>query len=346
MARVLVAGKYQLLKKIGAGSFGKIFWGVTPPRPPIPGDPSPNAVGCRGETSLSIKPGGVPGEGEGEPASFHRGDSTLNTGECRGDSTLNTGECMGDSTLTSEGGFRGGTPLAIKIMSITHSEIFKNEVSVYEKLREIKGIPELFASGIEGKFSYIVMDLLEQSLEQVFLEHKQMPLNVVLHLALQMLTIIEDIHARGILHRDLKPANFLLKKNKHQISELYLIDFGLAKCFLDEKERHCTLKTNEPIVGTLRYMSINIHQGLTASRRDDLESLGYIILFLYQGYLSWQGQPKDTIGERKQKLTWMDDDAVGNNFILFIRYCRTIGFADKPQYDYLRGLLENVKKLT
>lgn len=215
---------------------------------------------------------------------------------------------------------------------------------MYEKLRGLRGVPAMYASGIEGKFKYIVMDLLEQSLEQLLQQVEPLPLKVVIHLALQMLTLVEQIHALGIIHRDLKPANFLLKTNAQQISELVLIDFGLAKCFLDDKNRHCVLNTNEPLVGSTRYMSINMHHGFTASRRDDLESLGYIILFFYQGQLSWQKQ--SAVVELKQKLTFIGTDCIRHNFILFILYCRDLGFADKPHYDYLCGLLENVKKLT
>ena len=296
MARVIVAGKYQLLKKIGEGSFGKIF-----------------CVGGKPPTTPHQTPEGGQYAGEG-------------------------------GTLGCDGGSWGAAPQhrAIKIMSMEHLPLFKNEVAMYEKLREIKGIPTVYASGIEGKFNYIVMDLLEQSIEELRTDYgDQMSIKVVLHLAQQMLTIVEQIHAHGIVHRDLKPANFLLKKNAQQVSELYLIDFGLAKCFLDEKGRHCAIKTNEDIVGTTRYMSVNTHHGLTASRRDDLESLGYIMLFLYHGQLSWQKHT--SVVEIKQRLDW-HSNTIGE-FILFILYCRNLGFADKPNYDYLRGLLTNLNKL-
>lgn len=303
MARVIVAGKYQLLKKIGAGSFGTIFWarGVPPLQPPESGEEA-EAV-CDGSVSLKSTASALPNGGSG-----------------------------------------GVTPLAVKIMGIEHASLLANEVAMYEKLREIKYIPSIYASGIEGKFTYLVMDLLEQSVEELHKNYgEQMSLKVVIHLALQMLTIIEQVHAYGIIHRDLKPANFLLKTNAQNISELYLIDFGLAKCFLDEKNRHCAIKTNEQIIGTTRYMSVNVHQGLTASRRDDLESLGYSFLFLYHGKLPWQNQNSLTlVVELKQKFGWVN--TIGE-FVLFILYCRNLGFTDKPNYDYLRGILTNLNKL-
>jgi len=289
MARVIVAGKYQLLKKIGAGSFGKIY-------------------SARGVTPL----------------------------------TPQSGEADAVDNTSPNGGSGGATPLAIKIMSIEHALLLENEVAIYEKIREIKYIPSIYASGTEGKFNYLVMDLLEQSIEELHKNYgDQMSLKVVIHLALQMLNITEQIHAHGIIHRDLKPANFLLKTNTQNISELYLIDFGLAKCFLDEKKRHCSIKTNEQLVGTTRYMSVNVHQGLTASRRDDLESLGYSLLFLYHGQLPWQNQPSlASVVELKQQFGWVNN-TIGE-FVLFILYCRNLGFSDKPNYDYLRGILTNL----
>jgi serine/threonine protein kinase len=291
MARVIVAGKYQLLKKIGAGSFGKIFAakGVPPLTPPF------------GENAEAMD-------------------------------------------VSQNWGVRGDTPFAIKIISTDHSLLWQNEVMMYEKIKDLKYIPSLYAAGTEGKFNYIVMDLLDQSVEELRINYGEqcLPLKVVIHLGLQMLNIVEQIHARGIIHCDLKPANFLLKSNSQQISELYLIDFGLAHSFLDEKSRHRSIKTNEHIVGTTRYMSVNVHRGLTASRRDDLESLGYILLFLYQGKLSWQKQ--SAVAEIKQQFN-LTVDTLGE-LVLFILYCRNLGFADKPNYAYLRGLLENLTKLT
>jgi casein kinase 1 len=305
MARVLIAGgQYQLIKKIGEGSFGKIF-------------------SCKSACETVIA------------------------------------HSVADSKY------------AVKIMPLAHTTLLKNEVAMYERLKGVKCIPSLYDYGVEGtsraegvtatsraeatsgKFNYMVMDLLEQSLEDLLLNYGgQLPLKVVLHLAVQMLNIVEQIHARGIIHRDLKPANFLLRTNKDHISELYLIDFGLAKSILDDKLRHGEMQTNESLVGTCRYMSVNVHQGLTASRRDDLESLGYIMIFLHQGQLSWQNQASlSAVLEIKQKFGWAHsaaapgDKKVIGEFVLFILYCRNLGFAEKPNYEYLRQLLLNVNNL-
>ena len=179
-----------------------------------------------------------------------------------------------------DGGSGGVTPLAIKIMTADHSALMQNEVAIYERLREVKYIPSLYAAGTEGKYNYIVMDLLEQNIEQLRASFgMQMNIKVILHIGVQMLNALECVHDKGILHRDIKPANFLLRTNpQNGISDLFLIDFGLAGLYYFDK--HIPMKTGEKIIGTPRYMSVNVQQGLTASRRDDLESLGYILIFL------------------------------------------------------------------
>ena len=278
MSNVIVANKYRLTKKIGEGSFGKIY-------------------------SATYK-------------------NPKNDGEER---------------LSKE--------FAIKIMTSEYVPYLINEISIYEKINGIKNVPSLYDTGKEGQYNYIVMDLLEQSLEDVRLSYgEQMSLKVVIHLSLQMVKIIEEIHEKCIIHRDLKPANFLLKTNENNISEIYLIDFGLAKSFLDEKQRHYTLKTNEDIVGTRRYMSINTHQGLSGSRRDDIESLGYIMMFLYHGILPWQNQKsmKDVV-IIKQDIKW-STETIGE-FMLIIMYARNLGFTDKPNYSYIRNVLNNLSMI-
>jgi len=231
---------------------------------------------------------------------------------------------------------------AIKLIETIHQETFTNELNIYERLKGLNHIPSLYEVGSEGKYNYIVMDLLEQNLEQLRTSYAdQMNLKTVLHLGLQMLTIIESIHQKGIIHRDIKPANFLLKMNSLSgISELYLIDFGLAGCFIDIQ-----MKTSERIIGTPRYMSVNVQQGLTPSRRDDLESLGYILIYLQKGELPWQssGEMSQAI---KQTFGWAYAANITGEFILFNQYCRSLPFHSKPNYDYLRNLLTNLATIS
>jgi serine/threonine protein kinase len=235
--------------------------------------------------------------------------------------------------------------IAIKIMAKKHMKLLENEVSIYDKIKEVKHVPSLYDYGSDDRFNYIAMELLGKSLEDIRKNNEeQLPMRVIIHFALQMLKIVKDIHDKGIVHCDLKPSNFLIKNNKDNITEVYLIDYGLAKCFLDDKQRHYGLKTNEIIVGTHRYMSINTHQGFSQSRRDDLESLGYILMFLYHGKLPWQHQTSlSAVIKQKQEFTWCND-TIGE-FVLFINYCRNLSFTDKPNYVYLQNILTNLSSL-
>jgi serine/threonine protein kinase len=234
---------------------------------------------------------------------------------------------------------------AIKLVTKeNHQALFENEILMYERLKGSKYIPSLYSAGTEGKYNYFVMPLLEQNLEQLRASYgTQMNMKVILHLGVQMLNALEFVHDRGILHRDIKPANFLLKTNEQNISELYLIDFGLAGLYYYQVDKHIPMKTGEKLLGTTRYMSVNVQQSFTASRRDDVESLGYILIFLQKGELPWQsaGEMAPAI---KQTFGWAYANNIVGEFILFNQYCKNLPFSTKPNYEYLRNVLINLSQ--
>lgn len=239
---------------------------------------------------------------------------------------------------------------AIKLITKeNHQTLFENEILMYERLKGSKYIPSLYASGSEGKYNYFVMPLLEQNLEQLRASYgAQMNMKAILHIGVEMLNALEFVHDKGILHRDIKPANFLLKTNQQNISELYLIDFGLAGlyCYQDyqnQDHKHIHMKTGEKLIGTSRYMSVNVHQGFTASRRDDVESLGYILIFLQKGELPWQGSGEMSPAI-KQTFGWAYASNIVGEFILFNQYCKNLPFNAKPNYEYLRNVLTNLSQ--
>jgi len=151
------------------------------------------------------------------------------------------------------------------------------------------------------------------------------------------------------LHRDIKPDNFLmgLKKRQHVV---HLIDFGLAKKYCNPKTmQHIPYRENKQLTGTARYASINTHIGIEQSRRDDLESIGYVLLYFRNGYLPWQGLKAQTKSEKYSRITDCKmltstqklTEGFPEEFRIYLEYCRSLGFTDQPDYAYLRQLFRN-----
>lgn len=241
--------------------------------------------------------------------------------------------------------------VAVKIEKLDEHSLLKNEASVYKLLENISGIPRLRSYGTEGKFNYMVIDLLDKSLEDMRITcGNTLSLKTVLVLGIQMLKRIECVHLEGIIHRDIKPDNFLIKNNNNQI---YLIDFGLSKRYLDSFDKHIKINTGRKLMGTARYASINVHNGITPTRRDDIESIGYVLLYLLIGYLPWQSIKADTrekryklIGKiKKETDLWNISKDIPGELIIFINYCRNLSFYEEPNYNYLKNLLGNLFKL-
>lgn len=223
----------------------------------------------------------------------------------------------------------------------------KNELDIYRALSGCPGIPKIYWHGEEGQYRIIVMELLEKSLGSIMkgLEH---PFSVksVLMIGEQMLSIIQYIHEKNYIHRDIKPDNFLMKANN-----LYLIDFGLAKKYRDPTSfQHIPYKTDRKITGTVQYVSINTHMGLEQSRRDDLESIGYVLIYLAKGALPWQKHvfqnlkdKSEEIGNRKLETSYSGlCSGLPRGFQKYFEIVRNIEFDGEPPYRELRSLFRNM----
>ena len=210
---------------------------------------------------------------------------------------------------------------------------------------EIQGIPKFYGFGDKENYYYLIQEFLGPNLSQLinYCGKKKFTLGTVCLLAMQMLNRIEYMHKRHYLHRDIKPENFCIG-NEENTNTLYLIDYGLAKRFKDNKtNQHIPYREKRFFVGTPRYASINDHLGLELSRRDDLISIGYNLIYLLKGGLPWQGMKgKDKANKLAQKKIQIPNDVLcnglPNEFLHYLNYCKNLKFEERPDYKYLKGL--------
>ncbi|XP_030382394.1 casein kinase I-like [Scaptodrosophila lebanonensis] len=241
-----------------------------------------------------------------------------------------------------------GEEVAIKMESATarHPQLLY-EYKLYRVLSGGVGIPRIRYYGNEKNFNILVMDLLGPSLEDLFNAcTRHFTIKTVLMLVDQMIGRLEYVHLKCFIHRDIKPDNFLMGIGRH-CNKLFLIDFGLAKKYRDPQKRaHIPYREEKHLTGTARYASINAHVGIEQSRRDDMESLGYVMMYFNRGILPWQGmkatnkkQKYEKISERKMS-TPIEVLCKGYpaEFSMYLSYCRSLRFEEQPDYMYLRQL--------
>ena len=252
--------------------------------------------------------------------------------------------------------------IAIKIQHKDIANILKHEAKIYKHLRNINGIPHIRNYGSEQGFYYLILDLLGPSL----FEHNIKPVKTI-DFIIESINIIEFVHNKGIVHRDIKPDNFLIAYNNE--NKLYLIDFGLSKYYLTTDQKHMEERKDRKLIGTAKYSSLNVHNGIEASRRDDMESLCYSFITIFGKELPWYKvideykdenvnenaneivDNKNILPElykkiknyKEQSLEWMYD--IPGEFLTMLLYCRKLEFAEKPNYNYIRGLFENLLKI-
>lgn len=249
---------------------------------------------------------------------------------------------VGQNTATNQ-------MVAVKLEKKAHYGQLKHEYTVYKTLGT-SHTPKVYEYGkILHENVYVnglVMELLGKSLEQLFIAcNRQFSLKTVLMLGEKMVDSIEYLHHRNYVHRDIKPDNFVFDIGE---SRLYLIDYGLAKEFRNPATfKHRELRTDKSLTGTARYASLRTHQGYEQSRRDDLESVGFCMVYFLKGRLPWQGLRAKTKQEKYERIRECKENVSLYELCMdlpkevhsFCFYVRNLGYEDMPNYAYLRTLL-------
>ena len=212
------------------------------------------------------------------------------------------------------------------------------------------GIPEIISFGTHGKYFILVEQFLGKSLKELFKTTKN-KLKDLCMATIQIIDRLEYIHSKYIIHRDIKPENFVV--GNPDTSIIYLIDFGLAKKYRSSRTgNHLKSKKNLTTSGTILYLSLNSMIGLEPSRRDDLESVGYMLISLYYGKLPWNQVKAKNKMDFCVKTYYIKKyieyeklcDGISDEITEYMKYVKSLKYDQKPDYNFLRNLFINCLK--
>jgi serine/threonine protein kinase len=237
--------------------------------------------------------------------------------------------------------------VAIKIERKSNKSILKCETIILRYLKDLNLVPKVKYYGYTNNYNYMIMELLGDTIEQYYNRKKTHDLGEIKWIGLKMIECVRDVHEYGIIHRDIKPENFLLTDDD---SIIKLIDFGLSKQYLDKFGKHKPQIDHVPLTGTMRYISTHVHEGIQPSRRDDLISIVYILLYLIKGKLPWQGIKSSCKDEKVRAIYDMKKSTshdelcknVSHKIKEMLEYAYSLDYAETPNYDYMNFLLKTL----
>ena len=268
---------------------------------------------------------------------------------------------------------KSGESVAVKLAyKVDNTSALMNEARLMVRLQRSVPLPKIRKYGhcAELDVNYIVMELMGACLcyENVgrisFADATDADATdaavrsaMLINVFVQLLSIMRRLHEEGFVYRDVKPSNFMLGRPPKDRT-VYMIDLGAAKCFRDARSgEHAPMRSGVRPVGTPRYMSANTHRGLEQSRRDDLESLGYLFQYMCTGRLPWDGLAKETdhaaVAEMKDSFkrtgtagaadgacTHVGDKAP-HNVLAYIRAVSDVGYSATPDYGNISAILSH-----
>ena len=212
------------------------------------------------------------------------------------------------------------------------------------------GIPKLITYGQTKNYNILIETLLDKSLDSIFIKHKKKCDIIELSLiAIQLLDRLEWIHSKDIIYRDVKPQHFLIGINDPNV--IYIVDFGICKKYRSSKTgKHILPKLTNKFTGTFSYASPNAIKGKESSRRDDLISLGYVLIKLIKGDLPWASDFKEINRKIFDKLFYLKKtdgngklfEGIPEELINYVKYCKNLKFEEDPDYSYLRSLFNKI----
>lgn len=224
------------------------------------------------------------------------------------------------------------------------------EAKIYQKISNPKkGICDVNIIQKKNK-NIIVMDLLGDSLGSLISKHKKFGLKTVILIGIKIIKILKYIHSKNYLHRDLKPDNFTIGFEKDEINKIYCIDFGLAKKTVCKNGKLIKREENHKFLGTSRYASINAHKGVTQSYKDDMESLGYLLVYFYKGKLPWQNLKTSNKEKRNKMILECKSDiersilcsGLPKQFLIYFNYVDSLEYGETPKYNTIIKMFEKL----
>ena len=245
-------------------------------------------------------------------------------------------------------------PVAIKFeRKVSKFNLLESEAYFLYSLKGF-GIPKIISYGKSGLFNVLIEELLGLSLQSIWnnkLYNNKYKLKDICMIALQCIDRLEFIHSKDVIHRDIKPMNLTIgKENKNVI---YLIDFGFAHKYRSSRTgKHIQFKNIKKVLGSMRYLSVSANKGYEQSRRDDLESLGYMLIYLSKNYLPWIEYESQKINKmKKYKLVCASKiknipeilcSGLPIQFNEYLTYVKNLEFEQEPNYNYMRKLFLDV----